>query len=114
MVLESVSCDLATQGDTHSKVTEHETLGVIIFNKEPGKYGQLALVELRISAHVKVSIIRVLQMFQTLQFDSHNHECKKCSPPIKNIQYIYSRHQHNTDDDGQAMGEELRHVQMSR
>jgi len=25
-----------------------------------------------------------------------------------------NRHQHNTDDGGQAMGEELRHVQMSR
>jgi len=24
------------------------------------------------------------------------------------------RHQHNTDDGGQAMGEEMRHVQMSR
>jgi len=25
-----------------------------------------------------------------------------------------NRHQHNTDDGGQAMGEEMRHVQMSR
>jgi len=25
-----------------------------------------------------------------------------------------NRHQHNTDDDGQAMSEEMRHVQMSR
>ena len=29
----------------------------------------------------------------------------------KKAQY---RHQHNTDDGGQAMGEEIRHVQMSR
>jgi len=30
-------------------------------------------------------------------------------------QYIKKqRHQHNTDDGGQAMGEEMRHVQMSR
>jgi len=26
----------------------------------------------------------------------------------------HNRHQHNTDDGGQAMGEEMRHVQMSR
>ena len=25
-----------------------------------------------------------------------------------------NRHQHNTDDGGQAVGEEMRHVQMSR
>jgi len=25
-----------------------------------------------------------------------------------------NRHQHNTDDGGQAMGEEMRHIQMSR
>jgi len=29
-------------------------------------------------------------------------------------QYIHNRHQHNTDDGGQAMGEESIHVQMSR
>jgi len=27
--------------------------------------------------------------------------------------YIHNTHQRNTDDGGQAMGEELRHVQMS-
>ena len=40
----------------------------------------------------------------------------------KEMQHIYSkkktnkhnRHQHNTDDGGQEMGEEMRHVQMSR
>jgi len=26
----------------------------------------------------------------------------------------HNKHQHNTDDGGQAMGEEMRHVQMSR
>jgi len=26
----------------------------------------------------------------------------------------HNRHQHNTDDGGQGMGEEMRHVQMSR
>ena len=36
-----------------------------------------------------------------------------------NVAYIKkkkkcNRHQHNTDDGGQAMGEEMRHVQMSR
>jgi len=30
------------------------------------------------------------------------------------LNQIHNRHQHNTDDGGQAMGEELRHVQMSR
>jgi len=34
---------------------------------------------------------------------SKNKNKKKCS-----------RRQNNTDDDGQAMGEEVRHVQMSR
>jgi len=29
-------------------------------------------------------------------------------------QRSHNRHQHNTDDDGQAMGESLRDVQMSR
>jgi len=33
---------------------------------------------------------------------------------IAKIQKKHSRHQHNTDDGGQAMGEEMRHVQMSR
>jgi len=33
---------------------------------------------------------------------------------IKNRKKKRSRHQHNTDDGGQAMGEEMRHVQMSR
>jgi len=33
---------------------------------------------------------------------------------IKNKRNIRNRHQHNTDDGGQAMGEEMRHVQMSR
>jgi len=37
----------------------------------------------------------------------------------RNVAYIKNRkqrnrHQHNTDDGGQAMGEEMRHVQMSR
>ena len=32
---------------------------------------------------------------------------------IKNIKKR-NRQQHNTDDGGQAMGEEMRHVQMSR
>jgi len=37
----------------------------------------------------------------------------------RNVAYIknkkkHNRHQHNTDDGGQAMGEEMRHVQMSR
>jgi len=37
----------------------------------------------------------------------------------RNVAYIKNRkkrnrHQHNTDDVGQAMGEEMRHVQMSR
>jgi len=27
---------------------------------------------------------------------------------------IHNRHQHKTDDGGQAMGDEMRHVQMSR
>ena len=26
----------------------------------------------------------------------------------------HNTHQHNTDDDGQAMGEEMRYIQMSR
>ena len=30
------------------------------------------------------------------------------------LQYLYNRHQCNTDDGKQAMGEKLRHVQMSR
>jgi len=29
-------------------------------------------------------------------------------------QISHKRHQHDTDDGGQAMGEELRHAQMSR
>ena len=37
----------------------------------------------------------------------------------RNVAYIKknkkrNRHQHNTDDGGQAMGEEMRHVQMSK
>ena len=32
----------------------------------------------------------------------------------KNKKKKHNRHQHNTDDGGQAMGEEMRHVQMSR
>ena len=37
----------------------------------------------------------------------------------RDVAYIKNRkkcniHQHNTDDGGQAMGEEMRHVQMSR
>jgi len=37
----------------------------------------------------------------------------------RNVAYIKNkekrnRHQHNTDDGGQAMGEEMRHVLMSR
>jgi len=39
----------------------------------------------------------------------------------RNVAYIKNRkkekcnkHQHNTDDGGEAMGEEMRHVQMSR
>jgi len=48
---------------------------------------------------------------QTIQ----NGVTKKCS-----IYHKYkknkkrNRHQHNTDDGGQAVGEEMRHVQMSR
>ena len=34
--------------------------------------------------------------------------------PANRIVIISDRHQHNTDDGGQAMGEEMRHVQMSR
>jgi len=30
------------------------------------------------------------------------------------LAHIHNDHSHNTDDGGQAMGEELRHVQMSR
>ena len=33
---------------------------------------------------------------------------------IAKIQKKHNRHQHNTDDGGQAMGEEMRQVQMSR
>jgi len=33
---------------------------------------------------------------------------------ISKIEKKRNRHQHNTDDGGQAMGEEMRHVQMSR
>ena len=43
---------------------------------------------------------------QTIQ----NGVTKKCSIHKKK----HNRHQHNTDDGGQAMGEEMRHVQMSR
>jgi len=36
----------------------------------------------------------------------------------RNVAYTkikkHNRHQHNTDDGGQAMGEEIRHVQMNR
>jgi len=30
------------------------------------------------------------------------------------LNHVHNNHLHNTDDDGQAMGEELRHAQMSR
>jgi len=33
---------------------------------------------------------------------------------MQHIAKIHKRHQHNTDNGGQAMGEEMRHVQMSR
>ena len=33
---------------------------------------------------------------------------------ILKIEKKRHRHQHNTDDGGQAMGEEMRHLQMSR
>jgi len=29
------------------------------------------------------------------------------------LNHVHNNHLHNTDDDGQAMGEELRHAQMS-
>ena len=44
-------------------------------------------------------------------------ESQKNATYIKNIKKTTkkrNRHQHNTDDSGQAMGEEMRHVQMSR
>jgi len=46
---------------------------------------------------------------QTIQ----NGVTKKCSIYQK-LKKKRNRHQHNTDDGGQAMGEEMRHVQMSR
>jgi len=43
-------------------------------------------------------------------------ESQRNAAYIKNIkkQKKRNRHQHNTNDGGQAMGEEMRHVQMSR
>jgi len=44
-------------------------------------------------------------------------ESQRNAAYIKNIKKQKkkrNRHQHNTDDGGQAMGEEMRHVQMSR
>ena len=35
-------------------------------------------------------------------------------PDIQINEKQRNRHQHNTDDGGQAMGEEMRHAQMSR
>jgi len=46
---------------------------------------------------------------QTIQ----NGVTKKCSIYQK-YKKKCNRHQHNTDDGGQAMDEEMRHVQMSR
>ena len=46
---------------------------------------------------------------QTIQ----NGVTKKCSVYQKNKKKR-NRHQHNTDDGGEAMGEEMRYVQMSR
>ena len=53
-----------------------------------------------------------------------NHQTKICAQTIQNgvtkkccihqKKTKHNRHQHNTDDGGQAMGEEMRHVQMSR
>ena len=44
-------------------------------------------------------------------------ESQRNAAYIKNIkkkQKKRNRHQHNTDDGGQAMGEEMRHLQVSR
>jgi len=43
---------------------------------------------------------------------SQNGVTKKCSTKQKHKKN--NRHQHNTDDGRQAMGEEMRHVQMRR
>jgi len=41
-------------------------------------------------------------------------ESQRNAAYIKKIKKKRNRHQHNTDDGGQAMGEEMRYVQMSR
>jgi len=61
---------------------------------------------------IDVQIQKAKICTQTIQ----NGVTKKCSiyQKYKKTKKKRNRHQHNTDDGGQAMGEEMRHVQMSR
>jgi len=57
----------------------------------------------------RVGIISTSNEENDTETTSQNEVIKKC-----NISQKHNGHQHNTDDGGQAIGEEMRHVQMSR
>jgi len=97
---------------------------VAVFEGRLGPLQGLDLINLSESCPIYESYVHI-QMKHTAKMKSYkkNDQTKICTQIIQNgvtkkcniyIKKKRNRHQHNIDDDGQAMGEEMRHVQMCR